>query len=457
MKILLINPPIREWAKPNIFPSGLGYIASVLLREGHQVEVLDINGYRFSKEEVEKKIKESDFDVVGIGGIVTVYKYVKWLAGILKKYHPDKKIIVGGSVGSSIPKIMLEKNPVDIVCIGEGEETIIDLIKALENNEDLAKVKGIWYKDMSGRIYQTERRHPIKNLDNIPFPAWDLFPMEIYLKNPVGAPNRNKWIDGSPDENTPLSMNLSATRGCPYQCIYCYHDFMGQGYRHRSPENVISEIKILYERYKVLYYHFLDDLFVLNKDFVYKFCKLIKEFSREIGQEITWGCSGRVNLVTEDLIATMVDSGCVLIGYGIESGSQRMLDLIKKKVTVEQAKNAIRLTKKYLGWADCTFMIGYPGETMETIQETINFCKELDLVPEAIFFLTPYPGTELYQIALQQGKIKDEEEYLLGLGEQGEKVRVNFTNFTDEELYKIQEYMIEELGAWNKLKHPESG
>jgi len=453
MKVLLINPPIREWAKPNVFPLGLGYIASVLLSKKYKVEVLDINAYRWDKLEVENKIKDAEFDIAGIGGIITTYDYVKWLILILKKYYPDKKIIIGGSLGTSIPKIMLEKNLVDVICMGEGEETAKELFKVLESDGDLSKVKGIWYKDNTGIIYQTEKRSPLKDLDSIPLSAWDLFPMDIYLRNPIGAPNRNKWIDGLANNTTGLSMNLFATRGCPYKCIYCYHDFMGYLYRTRSPENVIREIEILYRKYKVLYFHFIDDEFVMKKDFVYKFCSLLKELSKSIGYKITWGCSGRVNLVTEDLIATMTDAGCVLIGYGIESGSQKMLDLIKKGVTVEQAKSAIRLTKKYLGWADCSFMIGYPGETKETIQETVDFCKELNLSPEVIFFLTPYPGTELYHMALQQGKIKNEEEYILSLGEQGEKVRVNFTSFSDEELVSIQEWMIMELKAWNKVKH----
>lgn len=457
MKILLINPPIREWAKPNVFPAGLGYIAAVLLQDGHKVEVLDINGYRYSKEEAEETIKEADYDVAGIGGIVTTYRYVTWLIGILKRYHPDKRIVIGGSVSSSIPRIMLEKNPADIICIGEGEETVRELARALEKKEDLATVKGVWYKDSSSKIHQNEKRSPIRDLDSLPFPAWNLFPMDIYLKNPVGAPNRNKWVDGSADASAALSMNLFASRGCPYKCIYCYHDFMGERYRHRSPENVIKEIKVLYERYKVTYFHFIDDEFVMKKDFVSKFCDLIKTFSTEIGQKLTWGCAGRVNLMTEELVAKMANAGCVLIGYGIESGSQKILDLIKKKVTIEQAKEAIRLTKKYLGWADCSFMIGYPGETRVTIQETIDFCKELDLTPEVIFFLTPYPKTELYSMALKQGKIKDEEQYILNLGEQGEKIRVNFTDFSDEELLHIQGYMIKELNAWNELRHSESG
>jgi len=456
MKVVLINPPIREWSKPNVFPLGLGYIASILLQERHEVEVLDINAHRWEREEVEERVKRASFDVVGIGAIVTTYKYVKWLFSIIKKHHPGKKLIVGGSVGSSIPRLMLERNPVDVVSVGEGEETVRELMKVLEGEGDLSEVKGIWYRDGSGKIFENEKRSPIQDLGTVPLPAWNLFPMEIYLKNPVGAPNRNKWIDGSAEQDTPLSMNLFATRGCPYQCIYCYHDFMGMGYRHRSPENVINEIEALYKNYGVAYFHFIDDEFVMKKDFVSRFCSLMKGLMKTYGRPFTWGCTGRVNLMTEELVATLADSGCVLIGYGIESGSQRMLDFIKKKVTVDQAKNAIRLTKKYLGWADCSFMIGYPGETKESIRETIDFCKELDLAPEVIFFLTPYPGTELYELAFAQGKIRDEEAYILGLDEQGEKISVNFTDFTDKELYQIHDSMVKELKAWNEMKHPPS-
>ena len=456
MKVLLINPPIREWAKPNVFPLGLGYIASVLMREGHEVDVLDINAHRLGPEEVEEKIAGFEFDIAGIGGIVTIYRYVKWLIRILRKHHPDKKIIIGGSVGSSIPETMMKKNKVDVICIGEGENTVKELVMALEMEGNLSNVKGIWYRDSNGNIHKTLRRPPILELDDISLPAWGLFPMDIYLRNPVGAPNRNKWIDGVSEDRGPLSMNLYATRGCPYQCIYCYHDFMGARYRHRSPENVVHEMKVLYDRYAVDYFHFVDDEFVMYKKFIYRFCKLVKELSSRAGKRITWGCSGRVNLMTEELIAAMADAGCVLIGYGIESGSQKMLDFIKKQVTVEQAKEAVRLTKKYIGWADCSFMIGYPGETKDTIRETIDFCKELELTPEVVFFMTPYPGTELYRMAVKEGRIKDEEEYVLGLGEQGERLRVNFTDFTDNELISMQEYVIKELNAWNKIKHIEA-
>ena len=454
MKILLINPPIREWAKPNVFPLGLGYIASVLREDEFEVEVIDINAYRWGKREVEEKIENADFDVAGIGAIVTVYGYVKWLIEVIKKKHAGKKIVVGGSVGTSIPHIILGKTGADIVCMGEGEATVVELMKALEEREEaLHDVDGIWFRTQNGKVFRNRPRQSIRDLDPLPWPAWDLFPMDIYLKNPVGAPNRNKWIDGGANGAVPLSMNINGTRGCPYKCIYCYHDFMGLRYRYRSPESIIKEMRFLHDAYGVNYFHFTDDEYCLRKDFIYVFCKKLR---KEFDNGITWGCAGRVNLITEDLIATMADAGCILIGYGIESGSQKMLDAMKKNVTVKQAKEAVRLTKKYLGWADCSFMIGTPGENRETIQETIDFCKEMELTPEVIFFITPYPGTELYRMAREQGKIRDEEEYLLDLGEQGEKLRVNFSELSDEELMDLQEHMIKELNAWNKIKHPES-
>ncbi|MFH1538343.1 MAG: radical SAM protein [bacterium] len=454
MKLLLINPSIREWAEPNVFPSGLGYIAAALKerRPDWEVEVYDVNALRPPREEVEAFIRDAEFDVVGTGGIVTIYKYIKWLLGVIRKHHPDKKIVVGGSCATSIPQTMMDHTEADILCIGEGENTAVEMLDAIESGKPLDGVAGIWFRDADGEIRRTPPRTPIKNLDTLPHPLWDIFPMDVYVTNPIGAVNLNKWDDGKQSGgDAKKSMNVLSSRGCPYKCTFCYHDFMGAAYRHRSAENIFDEISTLKEKYGVDYIHFIDNCFIINRKNVMRFCDLM------IGSnmKVEWGCAGRVNIMTEELIAKMREAGCVFIGYGIESGSQKMLDRMKKKVTVEQAKNAIRLTQKHLGWADCSFIVGMPGETRETLRETVDFCKELNLAPEVIFFATPYPGTELYQIARDAGKIPDEEAFVSSLGEQGEKARVNFTDFSDGELTRLKEEMVRELGAWNKRVHGE--
>ncbi|HOX27535.1 MAG TPA: radical SAM protein [bacterium] len=452
MRVLLINPVVRKWAKPNCFPSGLGYLAETLIRAGHDVDVYDMNALRPAPEEFRKYVENSDYEIAGLGGIITIYSTMKELIGEIKEIHPDRPVMVGGSSATSAPHIMMSRTKADFLCIGEGEITTPELMNVLENGGDLSSVNGIWWRKPDGGYAVNKPRDVIKDLDSIPFPRWDLFPMEIYLNNPVGAVNVNKWVDGaSSDESVPKSMNLISSRGCAYPCTFCYHDFMGSGFRYRSAENVYAEIVELKRRYDVGYFHFNDDCFITNRKNVLRFCDiLIRE-----NTGIEWGCSGRVNLMSEPLIAKMKEAGCVFIGYGIESGSRKVLDLMKKKVTVEQAREAILMTRKYLGWADSSFIVGMPGETRETIRETIEFCKSIDLKPEVVFFATPYPGTELYEIAMRDGKIKDEEEYLLSLGEQGEKVRINFTDFTDEELTNIKQEMVEGLGAWNKITHEE--
>lgn len=198
MRILLINPPYETDLSPGSFPLGLGYISSVLVEGGHKVKVLDIKALRYSRIHVEEIISNSidQFDVVGISGLVTIYSYIKWLAETIKKYNPSIPIVVGGSIASSIPELLLNKTKVDIACIGEGEITIKELIEALEDSKSLTGVKGIYFKQ-DGHVYSTPPRGLCKNLDSIPFPRWDLFPIELYVDKPLIAPVKKIW-EGMP-------------------------------------------------------------------------------------------------------------------------------------------------------------------------------------------------------------------------------------------------------------------
>jgi len=228
MDTLLINPPIREWAKPNCFPLGLGYIASVLRATGHSTDVLDINGYRYDKKRVVSILeKKTPPDLILTGGIITTFNYLKWLTTQLRNIFDDTPIIIGGSVSTSIPEIALSTLNVDIACIGEGEITAVEVANHLEQGKDLSSIKGIAYRK-NGKIFKNELRAPIKDLDSIPFPAYDLFPMEIYVDNPVGYINIDKWGTGEKSaKEIPKSTNINVTRGCPYRCKFCYHDYLG--------------------------------------------------------------------------------------------------------------------------------------------------------------------------------------------------------------------------------------
>lgn len=456
MKVVFINPPIREWAKPNIFPLGIGYVAAVLQKAGHSVSVYDINALRPSKEAIEKAIQELDGDVIGIGSLITTYRFMKWIIPLIKKYHPKTPLVIGGTIGTTIPQLILEKMPADIVVLGEGEQTMLELVEALEQKKDLSVVAGIAYKK-NNRLHRTAARGEIKDLDTIPFPQWDLFPMRIYFETVVDHKTGSKWDDGHKDDgvfkNDFKEVAMISSRGCPYFCIYCYHYHLGKTYRFRSAQNMIDEIKLLKEKFDIQSVQFLDDCFVINKERAFEFCDLLIKGKFDL----RWGCNGRVNIADERMFKRMKEAGCTNVDYGIESGSQKILSVMKKNVTVKQAADALRMTEKYFGKAgerwNFTMMVGTPGETRETVEESIRFCRDLKMRPDAVFFTTAFPGTELYQMALDRGLIPDEEAYISRLWEMGEQMLINFTDMSDAELIRLKEYMVNEIGAGNVHKH----
>ncbi|MFH0831786.1 MAG: radical SAM protein [archaeon] len=441
-KILLINPPIRETAPPAMFPSGLGYIAATLLEHNYDVNVLDINGYRYDKETVKNKLREliwnKGFNILGIGCLITCYNYVKWLIAIIREIDPKTKVIIGGGIGSSIPELCIEKLKADIAVIGEGEIAIINLLEALEKNKDLSEVNSICFKE-DGKIIKTPKECRIKDIGILPFPAWHLFAMEEYIKN--------QFEVEAIMEMKKNSINVIAGRGCPYHCTYCYETF--EHYATRRPvENVIEELKILRKRYNIEIVYFTDDLFCGNKQWTLDFCDaMIRE---NLG--IIWLCCARVNVVDEELIKKMKQAGCILLNYGIESGSQKMLDIMKKGVTTEQAAKAISLTRKMGLRLNTSFMMGFPEETKETLDETARFCIDNDRHLTTIFFVTPYPGTALYEQARKDGLIKDEEEYISRLGNATE-FTINLTKWSDEELFKMRDYVISKVHRGYFKKH----
>lgn len=418
MKVLLINPPIREEAPPNCFPLGLAYVARVLLDKGHKVSVLDINAHRYKFEELPEKLKKYDFDVAGITGLITQYKYIKRLTLLLKKMYPDKKIIIGGNIASTVPKLLLEKSLADIMVLGEGEVTAVELIDALEKNKDISKVDGLAFRK-KGKICFTKPREVIKDIDAIPFPAWDSFPLKIYFKYSVTGYSHEK------------NMCILTSRGCPFHCIFCYDTF-GKKTRFRSPENVLAEMRELKKRFGITKLDTYDETFTVHRQRAMDICsKMIQE-----RLNLKWDCCGRVNCIDEELLRILKKAGVTHILYGIESGSQKILDEMKKGVTVEQAKKAIRMTRKVGLEFIPTLMIGFPSESRQTIEESVKFFREMGIFSEA-FYPTPHPGAPLYDYALQKGLIKDEDKYIESLTHFG-RLTVNLTSMPDEKLIRLK-------------------
>lgn len=414
MKILLINIPAGE-RTPSYFPLGLGYIAKILLNEGHDVKVLDIFAKGYNQKKVIEIIHSLEYDFVGISAMSPEYNYVKWLSKELKKYHKGK-IILGGALPTFSSEIILKNTEVDICIIGEGEETIKDIIK---NKNNLKEVKGIYFREKN-KIVKNHEREYIKDLDRIPLPAWDLFPIEIYLKTP-----------SSPEGYCVNSMNIITARGCPYNCNFCSKTFKGT--RLRSIDNIINEIKELIKRYNVKVINFADELVMVNKQRMYELCKKIKPLN------LKWVCQGRVNVVDYDILKTMKKAGCCEVGYGIESGSLKILKNMNKCATPEMAANAIIAAKKTGVRPILQTMFGYPGEDKQTIKETIDFFKKVHAHPDGVSITTPLPGTVLYEEVRKKGLIKDEEKYLEDLKGTGQ-FTLNLTEMSDEELVKMKKF-----------------
>lgn len=438
MKILLINSPIRLDAKPSCIPYGLATIAGTLRDAGFQVEIYDANALRTSRNEIIKDLKEKTWDIIGLSGLITTYDFQTWLIPILKQIYPDAPIISGGGLATTNNRLLFDRTPVDITVAGEGEQTILELCRTIQTNGSLSEVAGICYRQ-NDHIESNAQRKNIEDLDTVPFPAWDLLPMDIYLKNPIWGDVAGNSSGFRKDVNITRSMNIIASRGCPYSCNYCYHLFGRSSFRFRSVHNIAAEIEILVNRYGVDFIGFVDDNVMASEKRMLAFCDLMenKRFP------ITWGCHGRVTSAKPELLNRMAELGCVWIGYGIESGSQKILDAMNKKARIEQAKKAIQNTRKAGIYPNTTFIFGYPGETLETIQETVEFKREMGIECGS-FFATPYPGTPLYEQTRKQ--IGDEEDFISRLGNATE-FTVNLTDFDDNKLFELKTAMDKNLSV----------
>lgn len=436
--IVLVFPPIRVWDRPRNFPTGTGIIAALLRQAGYRVAVIDVNGLRCSDDDVVEQIERLDPAVIGIGGLISTYGWVKRMSRRIKDRRPATPIVLGGSVGTSIIETALRHLAVDVIAVGEADETVLEVMPVLMNGGKLEEIRGLAYLE-EGQVVRTAERELIGDLDKLPYPAWDVFPMSVYLDNPVVGVGKD--------------IDIISSRGCPFSCKYCYRIF-GRRFRARSAENVVGEMTALKRDYDIDFVSFQDDCFVVDKERVYAICDLLEETG--LSRELRWSCTGRVTVCDREMLQRMRQAGCVSVSYGIESGSETILKAMAKNATLEQAKTAIRNSREAGLRCPVSFMIGYPGETRETVMETVDFCRDMNIPLSALMFTCPYPGTPLYEEVRDterfRQQFRDEEAFVERIGDAVD-LTVNMTEYSDDELLRLRE---EALAAARENYRPPS-
>ena len=388
--ILCINPASSENRKAGIFMPHLGiaYIGAFLEKYGYSVKLIDSPVEDIDIEEIIKKYTPSFTLISG----TTQKRFDSFMiAKIAKEVHPETITVYGGPHATFTAEDTLKHIPwIDIIVRGEGEHTALELIKAKTLSEDIL---GISYRKYD-RIYHNPDRPQINNLDELPFPAYHLLQMQDYEKKFLMGIYRNI------EKDVP-SINMITTRGCPNKCTFCSGSAMWRKVKKRSPENVVDEIQMLVDKYKIKGVNFVDSTLTLDKNHVLGICSEIKK--RKL--DIVWFCEARVDTVNKEILSIMKDSGCRYIQIGVESGSQKVLENINKKIKIKQVRDVVQWSNELGLPIRAGFMFGLPGETFEDAMETVNLIKELkkNNIDVGVNITNIFPGTEVEQYAFKNG------------------------------------------------------
>ncbi|MCS7114294.1 MAG: radical SAM protein [Nitrososphaerota archaeon] len=390
MKVTLVNPPYPKEAHqhPPLIPLSLGYLGAVCERNGHEVTVIDCQGERLSFEDFRRRLAHTDADVVGITSATLTYKSALKIADISKEILPECTTVLGGCHATFWDVNALNECPsLDVIVRKEGEITFLELLHKLEKREPLKDVKGITFRN-GDKVVKNEDRPYIENLDDLPFPAHHLLNLNAYRK--MGK----------------LIIPLMTSRGCVYWCDFCTAVRMfGRKYRMRSPKNVVDELEYFHKKYNVEQFTFYDDTFTVDTKRVEEICDEMKR--RKL--DLQWDCETRVDMVNRPLLQKMKEAGCIAIWFGVESGSQMIIDKMHKKIKIEQTRKAFEMAHEVGLMTVASVILGFPGETEETAWETVNLVKSLDPNDVGFYIATPYPGTPLYETVKEKGWLKTED------------------------------------------------
>jgi len=419
MRILLVvydNGSYVHW-----FPQGIAYIAAVLRQAGHEVAIYNQDLHHYPEEHLTKYLDRNRFDAVGVSVIAGYYQYRKLLkiSEAINRSKNRPLYIIGGHGPSPEPEYFIDKTGADIIVIGEGEEITIELFAALVSKKSLKSVKGIAFKD-GNKVVINERRPLIKDIDAIPMPAFDMFPIEHYRL--LRMPNC---------ESSDFVMPMLSGRGCKFRCTFCYR--MDKGFRPRKNEAIIEEIKYLKKNHGITYIAFSDELLMSSVERTESFCR---DFIKE-KLNIKWDCNGRLNYAKPDLLRLMREAGCVFINYGIEAVDDNVLKNMHKALTVKQIEKGIEMTLQAGVSPGLNIIFGNVGDNKETLKKGVDFLIKYDdgAQMRTIRPVTPYPGSELYYYAIERGLLKDCADFYENKHINSDLLAINFTDMTDNEFH----------------------
>jgi radical SAM superfamily enzyme YgiQ (UPF0313 family) len=399
MNVLLINPPLKNKVTGNLPvlveeergfspPLGLLYIAGYLEENSnHNIMVIDSQVEKLDYDSLRARISSANPDVVGLTTMTLTLIDVIKTVSLVKEINKDIIIVLGGPHVHLFPEETISLKGVNYLVLGEGEEAFKELLDYVDNVSQLRKIQGLVFKD-NGNIINTGIRPPIKNLDKLPFPTRHLIPYKKY----------NSLLSKGK-----ITTTIITSRGCPFKCTFCDRPHLGKKFRARSAKNIVDEIEEC-TNMGIYEYLFYDDTFTLNKERAIDVCKEIIRRKLNIG----WDIRTRVDTINEELIKYLKMAGCRGIHYGVEAGTEKVLKILDKGVSVNQAMRAFNLTKKYKIPILAYFMIGNPAETRADIESTFKAMRMLKPDYVHLTILTPFPGTEIYFDGLKRGIIKED-------------------------------------------------
>lgn len=442
-KILFINPSLRLKSPTKFLPVGIASVMTYLDSHNIDFDFLDVDINELEDSQIEDYLDRNRYDIILSGSIVTHYKWMKWLTNTVKKYNRNSIVIIGNSVAGSIPKLFLENSSADVAILGEGEITCLELVKKIIEDAPWDKLEGLAYKKKNGEVVVNKNRRGLKKLDDFPMINWQAFETEKYFQKSYAAA---KAID---DQKVRV-MPVVTARGCAFRCTFCHFVFWNDPYRYRSPENILAEIKRNIELYNCNYISFWDDLSFASLPQAERFADAILAS----GLKFNWSAAVRVDLFGNpkhdyqrrlEVARKFKLSGCQSLGFSLESANSEILIMMNKRIEGQYFLDQVDVLDKVGITSMISVVFGYPIETPDTIAETFNMCLEARIYP-SIGYLLPLPATGMYDYAIKNGFITDQNKYLDSITER-QDLCLNMTQMGDEE---VKNFIAEGAGKLNE-------